>query len=116
MKLTVGKLLQLVHSAIAAEPDSFGKNACLRRLARLDVSAMNNVVVNVPKPEMSQEAKELLKNSQKVEPGPSKKARKPKGDEPKADVSAKDTPVVKLPPVRKRKPRGRTSRPHKQEV
>lgn len=109
MKLTVGKVLQLVHDAIVAEPDSFGKKACLRRLARLDVSAMNYVVVNVPKPEMSQEARGLLKNSQKAVPGPSKKA-KPKGDdEPKVDsppTESKDTPVVKLPPVkRKRKPR-----------
>lgn len=108
MKLTVGTVLQLVHSAIAAEPDSFGKTAALRRLARLNIGAMNHVVVNVPKPEMSQEAKELLKNSQKAEPGPSKKPRKAKGDEPKADgpsTESKDTPAVKLSPVRKRKPR-----------
>jgi len=66
---------------------------------------MNHLVVDIPKPEMSQEAKELLKNSLNVAPGPSREAEAKKDDgEPKADVSAKDTPVVKLPPMRKRKP------------
>ena len=104
MKLTVGQVLQLVRDAITAEPDSFGKTAALRRLARLNIPSMNHVAVNVPKPEMSQEAKELLKNSQKVAPGPSREPKEKGEDEPKADVSAKDTPVVKLPPMRKRKP------------
>jgi len=68
MNKTVDELLELIRVRWSNEPESFAKTASLRRLAQLRQATRNlcGLVVNIPKPEMSAEARELLKNSPKV--------------------------------------------------
>ncbi len=90
MNKTVDELLQMVHDRIGEEKETFARTGALRRLAqfRQVIGQMRQLKVNIPKPAMSGEGAELLKNSPKVSTRRSSRKKASRAEETKEVVSS----------------------------
>ena len=99
MYKTVDELLELIRVRLVAEPESFAKTGVLRRLAQFRTISRNfgHMKVSIPKPKMSEEGRELLKNSRPAPTRRPRQRRKPKkaGDtKPPSSVRATEESVA----------------------